>query len=150
MIEIKDTEYSFARWDWMVTHSMTKAKNMKKICLWKDRGKVVGAVLFDIVPDLAFIKTLPNYGFLKKSMVEYAEHTFVMEDKIKIMITDDDLELQSIVAQAGFIPTASKECTSIFYPEETNTDYQLPKGITIISLHEYVDIAILPFVLARF
>lgn len=30
LVKLKETEYTYARWDWMVTHSMTEAKNMGK------------------------------------------------------------------------------------------------------------------------
>ncbi|MFW5794356.1 MAG: GNAT family N-acetyltransferase [Bacillota bacterium] len=140
LIKIKDAEYSYARWDWMITHSMTKAENLSKIGIWKENKQIVGLVIFDIIPDTLFIRTLSTHKYLLKDMFEYAKSNFVNKNLLQIMIQDDDDVLQKIVAKEGMIATNQKEYTSIFFPEESTTDYNLPKGFNMVSLKEAPDI----------
>jgi len=136
LIEIEDTEYSFARWDWMITHSMTKAEDLDKIALWKEEGRIVGLVIFDIVPDMVFIRTLKTHKHLRQAMVEYAMENFVVGQMVKIMIQDDDRDLQSVVYKNGFKPSNHKEFTSILLVDETSIDYDIPNVFKMVSLKE--------------
>jgi len=136
LIKIKDTEYSFSRWDWMITHSMTNAEDLSKIGIWKDGLRVVGLVIYDIVPDTVFIRTLPEYEYLKEEMVQYAKKHFIYKNTLSIQIQDDDLLLQEIAAKEGLIPTGEKEFTSVLYTNQTSIDYDLPKQFKMVSLKE--------------
>ncbi|MGE4571302.1 MAG: hypothetical protein AB7E09_01010 [Candidatus Izemoplasmatales bacterium] len=40
LIQSQDTEYCYARWDWMISHTMTKAKDLSKIGIWKEKIKL--------------------------------------------------------------------------------------------------------------
>ncbi|MFP4478923.1 MAG: GNAT family N-acetyltransferase [Candidatus Izemoplasmatales bacterium] len=136
LIKLKDTEYTFSRWDWMITHSMTKAEDLSKIGIWKDDSEVVGLVIFDIIPDTVFIRTLDNYEYLKAEMLEYAKKHYIYENSLSIQIQDDDYELQSLAAKEGLLATGEKEATSVLYTEETSVDYDLPKQFKVVTLKE--------------
>lgn len=140
LLEIKDTEFSFSRWDWMITHPMTQMNALPKIGIWKDHGRMVGLAIFDIFPNLVFIRTKDAYDYLKKDIVAYVEETFRDKDSVKIMIQDDDASLQSVVAKRGFHPINHKEYTSVFYPDETDFSYTLTDGFKCVSLKDAPDI----------
>lgn len=140
LIKIKDTEYSFARWDWMITHSMTQASDLSKIAMWKDKDKMVGLVIFDIVPDLVWIRVLDQYAYLLDEMIEYAKENFALDYSLKIMVQDDDEALQKHLARDGFIAINHKEYTSVLFPDETDLTYDLPEGYKTVSLKEAPDI----------
>jgi N-acetylglutamate synthase-like GNAT family acetyltransferase len=136
LIEIKDTEYCYARWDWMITHSMTEIDNLAKIAMWKDKDELVGLAIFDIEPDIVFIRTKKAYDYLKKEIVSYVEQTYGQKHMVKIMIQDDDELLKRVVAEKGFLPINHKEYTSVFYTEQTDYSYDLPDGFKVVSLKE--------------
>jgi len=140
LLGIKDTEYCYARWDWMITHPMTNMDALSKIGIWKDNDEIVGLAIYDMAPNIVFIRTKRMYEYLKKEIVDYVETHYIHEQYVKIMIQDDDVSLQKIVANNGFTPINHKEYTSVFYPNETDFSYVLPKGFKVVSLKEAPDI----------
>lgn len=136
LIKIKDTEYSFARWDWMITHSMTQAIDLSKIAMWKDKDDIVALVIFDIEPDLVWIRVLDKYNYLLDEMIDYAKENYGHDYRVKIMVQDDDELLQKHLASDGFIAINHKEYTSVLFPDENDMTYDLPKGYKMVSLKE--------------
>ena len=62
LVETKNTEYTYARFDWMMTNwDYLEDRYLDRIGIWEEEGKVVGAVLFDHSLDILFPMVLPGY-----------------------------------------------------------------------------------------
>lgn len=134
------SEFTYARWDWMITHSMLEKSAIGRIGIWEVNNQIVGLATYDCFLGNAYCLTLPEYAFLKKEMLLYAEENFTKDNKFNIVISDRDLEFQNIAEDHGFIATTQRENDSIFYIDKTSTDYDLLKGFHITSMMETYDL----------
>ena len=101
LVDLGFTEFSYARWDWMVTHSNLDQSAMGKIGIWEKENQIIGLATFDTSLGTAFCVTLPEYAFLKKEMLNYAEKNLNKSGRFGIAIRDTDVAFQDIAAQMG-------------------------------------------------
>jgi GNAT superfamily N-acetyltransferase len=135
-IRLGYAEFTHARWDWMITHGYLDKTAVGKIGLWEDQGQIVGVTTFDCQLGQAFCLTMPEYVFLKKEMLLYARDNLCKDGQFGVTIADTDVEFQDIAEELGFYATTDKENDAIFYSDKTSTDYTLPEGFYITSMHE--------------
>ena len=140
LLRLGYSEFIYARWDWMATHSYLDKTAVGKIGIWEENGEIVGIVTFDTVPGIGFCLTNPNYRGLKEEMLKYAEENLSTPDGFEIVIPDTDHFFQGIAAHSGFFASQRKEPDSVFYIDETSLDYELPEGFRITTLQEQFDL----------
>lgn len=133
-------EFTYARWDWMTTHSNLDHMAIGKIGLWEDTGRVIGIATYDTRPGTAYCLVFPEYAYLKKEMLLYAQEHLSCETKFGVMISDNDAEFQDIAAKLGFVATENKEHDAVFYLDKSTTDYSLPEGFWITSMQDTYDL----------
>lgn len=139
-IKLGYAEFTYARWDWMITHSYLDKSAVGKIGIWEEDNKIVGVATFDCQLGNSYCLVLPEHSVVKKEMFLYAKDNLAKEDKLNIIISDNDSKFQDIAADNGFIATEQKENDSIFYLEKTSTSYELPEGFTITSMKKTYDL----------
>ncbi|WDV44206.1 GNAT family N-acetyltransferase [Clostridiaceae bacterium M8S5] len=139
-IKLGYAEFTYTRWDWMITHVMLDKESVGKIGMWEDNEQIVGVATFDCMLGEGFCLTLPEYTYLKKEMLSYAKSNFSKDGSFGVMIADTDLEFQDIASELGFIATKEKENDAIFYTDKTPTAYDLPEGFNITSMKETYDL----------
>jgi GNAT superfamily N-acetyltransferase len=135
-IKLGYAEFTYARWDWMITHGYLDKSAVGRIGLWEDDGQIVGVATFDCQLGDSFCLTLPEYTFLKKEMLLYAKDNLSKDGKFGITISDTDYSFQDIAAELGFIATVQQDNDAIFYGDKTSTAYDLPDGFHITSMKE--------------
>ncbi len=140
IIKLGYTEFTYARWDWMVTHSYLEKDAMCKIGIWEEAGEIAGIATFDTVLGNAYCLTLPENSELKRDMLIYSKENLSKDNSLGIVIRDTDVEFQNIAASLGFIATGGKESDSVFYLDRTATDYTLPEGFRITSMQDTYDL----------
>lgn len=139
-IKLGCVEFTYVRWDWMVTHGYLDKSAVGRIGLWEDEGEVVGVATFDCQLGEAFCSTLPEYVYLKNEILLYAKDNLCKDGKFGVIIADTDLEFQNIAARLGFVATDQKDCNAIFYLDKTSTAYDLPEGFYITTMKETYDL----------
>jgi hypothetical protein len=139
LVKLGYSEFVYARWDWMATHSYLDKSAVGKIGLWEDNDKIVGIATFDTILGNAYCLAFPDYSYLKKDMVIYSKSNLRGEKGFGIVIPDTDLLFQDIAAELGFIATPDKENDSVFYIDKTSTSYTLPSGFRITSMKDTYD-----------
>ena len=139
LVKLGYSEFVYARWDWMATHSYLDKSAVGKIGLWEDNGMLVGIATFDTILGNAYCLAFPDYSYLKKDMVIYSKSNLRGEKGFGIVIPDTDLLFQDIAAELGFIATPDKENDSVFYIDKTSTSYTLPSGFRITSMKDTYD-----------
>jgi GNAT superfamily N-acetyltransferase len=138
-IRLGYAEFTYTRWDWMITHGYLDRSAVGQIGIWEDYGQIVGVATFDCQLGKAFCLTLPEYTFLKKEMLIYAKDNLSMDGKFGIVISDSDLKFQDIAAELGFQATPERESDAIFYLDRIPTIYKLPEGFHITDMKETYD-----------
>jgi len=138
-IKLGYAEFTYTRWDWMITHGYLDRSAVGKIGIWEDQGEIVGLATFDCQLGKGFCLTLAEYVYLKKEMLTYAKENLDKDGKFGVVISDDDLSFQDIAAKLGFCATPEKENDAIFYLDKTETSYQLPEGFYITDMKDNYD-----------
>ena len=140
LLNLGNTNFTYARWDWMTTHGYLDKSAVGKIGLWEEGRKLVGVATFDTQLGSTYILTDQMYDSFKKEMIVYAQQNLVKDNKFGIVIPDEDVNLQGIASQLGYVATEGKEHDAIFYIDKTPTNYTLPEGFTITSMKERYDL----------
>lgn len=139
-VKLGYAEFTYTRWDWMTTHGYLDRSAVGKIGLLEDNGQIVGVATIDCQLGNAFCLTLPQYAFLKKEMLQYAEANLSKDGHFGVVIADNDVYFQDIAANLGFVATEHKENDAAFYLDRTSTEYSLPEGFRITSMAETFDL----------
>ncbi|GAU75424.1 GNAT family N-acetyltransferase [Fusibacter sp. 3D3] len=139
LLQLGYSEFSYARWDWMTTHSYLDKNAVGKIGLWEDEDRLVGIATFDTRLGSTYCLAFPNYAYLKKDMLIYAKEHLTGSGEFGVVISSNDLAFQDIAASLGFTATMDKEEDAIFYFDKTSVEYQLPNGFHITTMKETYD-----------
>lgn len=139
-IKLGYAEFTYTRWDWMTTHGYLDRSAVGRIGIWEDDGEIVGVATFDCQPGFGFCLTLPEYTYLKKDILLYAETNLSTNGEFGVVIADTDVNFQDIAAELGFRATEHKENDAVFYLNKTSTEYSLPEGFRITSMAETFDL----------
>lgn len=139
LIRLRYSEFTYARWDWMITHSYLDRTAISKIGVWEESNYIVGIATFDCRLGKAFCLTLPKYDFLKKEMLVYSEDKLSNKGEFGVVISDNDPRFQAVASKLGFYATPEKENDSIFYLDNAVMDYRLPEGFYITDMRETYD-----------
>lgn len=135
-VKLSYKEFTFTRWDWMITHTYLDKSAVGKIGLWEKDGELVGVATIDCTLGDSFCLTLDGYQYLKKEMLLYAKKYLGTPNNFKIIISDEDVDFQRIAAALGFVGTENKESDAIFWVDETSMSYELPEGFSVTSMKE--------------
>jgi GNAT superfamily N-acetyltransferase len=141
LLNLGYSEFVYARWDWMATHSILDKTAVGKIGIWEENGEIVGIATFDTRLGIAYCLTDPDYQSLKQQMLRYAEKNLSTPERFEIVIPDTDHFFQDIAAQSGYIGSESKESDAVFYIDRTSLDYELPEGFRITTIKETFDLS---------
>jgi len=136
LLNLSYSEFVYARWDWMITHSYLDKTMVGKIGIWEENGETVAIATFDTRPGIAYCLTDPNYTGLKEEMLKYAEEHLSTAEGFEIVIPDTDLDFQDIAARSGYVATEDKESDAVFYVDKTSLAYELPEGFRITTLKD--------------
>ena len=145
LIELDNHNYPFGRWDWKTmllcaAWEWADPDGIEKIGIWEENDKIVAITTYDTKFGSVYLLTLKGYEKLKPEMFFYAKENMVKNGNLRIMILDDDLEFQNIVAQNNFFPTQDKEYDSIYPIKLETINYSLPNGYKITSFNEDFDL----------
>ncbi len=139
-IKLRYAEFTYVRWDWMITHLSLDKSAVGRIGVWEDDGEVVGVATFDTRLGDSYCMVLPEYAYLKREMLAYARDNLKGNGNSSVVISDQDLYFQNIAASMGFNPITRKEYDAAFYLDNTSTAYELPEGFHITTMKETYDL----------
>lgn len=153
-LKLPEDAFTYARWDWMITHGMLDSTALGQIGLWFDddnhdldsQATLIGVATYDVMLGSAYCFTLPGYEALKTEIYPYAAQHLSKDSDFNLIISDHDAVGQSIAAKLGYVPTPDHESDAIFLCDETPTNYILPDGYTIVDMashynaYEYLNV----------
>lgn len=142
LVKSKNTSYTYARLDWMITHKpYLEEQNLCKIGMWFDGDELVASDLFDTTMDDIFPITLKGYEELYPEMIEYAKKKMINKENpdFRVFIEDTNVTLQKAAMKACLKATEAKDMVARFDFDDSSTDYKLPKGFSVVSLQDEKD-----------
>lgn len=142
LVESGNTEYTYGRLDWMITHRpYLEEEHLDKIGIWQEGERIVAATLFDTSLDDIFPVVLEGYQFLYPEMVEYAQSGMVkMENPdFRLFISDSNFPLRQCAEKLGFQPTEDKDYIACYDMAAGIPQIRLPEGYSLVSLAEERD-----------
>lgn len=131
--------YSFGRWDWMMSHSMLAAAALPRIGLWEEAGEVVALAAFDTEPGGAYLLYAPAHAALIPAMLAHAEAHLGKAGPPAILLWDGDEALQSAAVAMGYAATRDREEDAVYPLEGGSFDFELPPGFRITTMAETGD-----------
>ena len=60
-------------WEYMHSHSMLDRRSLSKIRIWEEDQEIVAVIHYESNLGEVFFQVHPEYGYLKKDMLDYAE-----------------------------------------------------------------------------
>jgi len=139
LVELDDCNYSFGRWDWMITHTYLQEERLSEIGIWEDGGRIVALAAFDTVMDgKCFFPYREHYGCLFGDMIAYAKDKLTKDGKARMLIRDSDEAFQAAASAMGLLPTQEKDCDAVF-PIGQEIRYSLPDGFSVTDMGENPD-----------
>jgi GNAT superfamily N-acetyltransferase len=140
LLQLGSTNFTYARWDWMITHDYLDRDAVGRIGIWENEDDIVGIATFDLRLGTAFCLTNPEYDQLKNEMLLYSNEHLADGDKFGVVIPDSDTNFQDIAAELGFVATEDKESDATFYIGKTSTEFSLPEGFRITTIQDTYDL----------
>jgi GNAT superfamily N-acetyltransferase len=132
-------------WEYMHAHPYLDRASLGKIGIWEDDGTIVGVATYESRVGEAFFEFHPDYGYLKRDMLEYAEKNLfgTGEDGRKFLhafVNDIDAELTSLVKARGYEKdeTETRTMTQFVIPAPFPA-ITLPDGFCLKSLADDCD-----------
>jgi len=125
--------FLWGRWVWMISRPVDNEDQRNLIGLWEDNGVIVALATFELCFGEIHICIDNNYRFLLPEIIDYTEENLSAEGRSRIIISDNDRDLQRIAIVKGYLPSQDREPVSVL-DMRTDLNYTLPDGFRIISM----------------
>lgn len=141
LVKSQNVAYTYARFDWMITHSYLEEQYLNRIGLWEEKGRVVAAALYDTSLDDVFLITLAGYKFLYSKMISYACTHMVKEENpdFRLFIEDSNNALKKAAEENGFSKTQNLDKVACYDLSKDIAWSELANGFSIVSLADERD-----------
>lgn len=85
---LKDPNYSYGRWDWMMKHGFLNEAEISQIGIWEEDGEIAAAVLCDGDIGNGHFCIRKGYACLKEKMLLYGEKHLKRDGLFEAFIPD--------------------------------------------------------------
>lgn len=119
--------WNWARFEWMAEHPDFDKSLVSSIGLWLDKGRVVGAAIYDMYFGEAFCGVLPEYFELYPQLLDYAWQMLRDENGLGIAICTENQREIHAAEKSGFHPAEQWE-TVMRVDLDGSLDASLPEG----------------------
>ena len=122
--------WNWARFEWMYEHPECDKTLLSSIGLWKDKGDIVGASIYDMYFGEAFCAVLPGYETIYPDVLSYAYRFLKDENGLGIAICDENAREIETAKAAGFTAVEQTE-TIMQLALDQLSEAKLPEGLTL-------------------
>ena len=146
--ELASPGFLWGRWEWMFSLPYLDTSALARIGVWEQDGEIIALVTYETDTGSAWLLTDSAHAALKPAMLRYAMDNLGRDGALKVLIKDDDRELQRIAAGHGLTISNDREPNSSL-DLTGDLSYLLPDGYRIVSLADDGDLDRLNRVLHR-
>ena len=125
--------FTWGRWEWMITHGGLDQAALGKIGLWEDSRELVALATYESSLGDGYFIVDEQYGYLKADLLEYALTNLAKDGGFRALIDDQDREFQRLAHNRSFFPTQDQEHLAALEIDE-KLAYQLLEGFRIVSM----------------
>jgi GNAT superfamily N-acetyltransferase len=125
--------FTWSRWEWTVTHSSLDRSALHKIGVWEENNQIVGLATYEAYLGDAYLFTAQGYKSLNHDMLEYAKGALANEKGVRVLIDNNDRELQRAAVKSGLTASKDQENTAMIDITDGLT-YCLPEGYKFTSM----------------
>ena len=142
------------RWEYMHYHPLLDESSLDKIGIWEDADDIVGVVHHEHRMGEIYIEISPDYSYLKKDMLEYAQEYLYRDENegrlLQVFINQTDDEFEAIAHDLGFHKEEThQEDMSQLKIVDPFPIINVPEGFRLKSLQEDNDLIKIHRVLHR-
>ena len=101
--------WNWARFEWMYEHPEFDKACIDAIGLWVDKGRVVGAAIYDMYFGEGFCGVLPEYKQLYPEVLDYAYVNLKDDSGFSLAVCDDNADEINMVLKHGFSKISQSE-----------------------------------------
>ena len=131
--------WNWARFEWMAEHPEFDKSLIGSIGLWWEKGRVVGAAIYDMYFGEAFCGVLPEHAALYPAVLDYAAGALGDETGLAVALCDGCAAERNAARAAGFSPTRQDETIMVRALEEP-LSAPLPEGLRLAALDQEKDL----------
>lgn len=131
--------YLWERWEWSFCLKAIDTVDLSHMGIWEENGEIVAVAALEQSMGEVFPLVDSGFNFLKNDVLEYSLERLKKDNKLKILIQDDDCEFQICAIEKGLIPTQEKDPKSVIDIDLKKLAYKLPSGYSIRSLADEFD-----------
>lgn len=102
--------WNWARFEWMYEHPEFDKSMLTSIGLWRDKGKVIGAAIYDMYFGEGFCGILSGYKTIYPEVLKYACSTLKDDGGFSLAVCDNDFDEIKVLQEQGFSVTGQSEC----------------------------------------
>jgi GNAT superfamily N-acetyltransferase len=125
--------WNWARFEWMIEHPEFDKSAISSIGLWWERGRIVGAAIYDMYFGEAFCAALPGCEALYPKILDYACRELKDEAGLGIALCDGNQREIEAAETVGFAPAEQSE-TLLRLELDKLRRTVLPEGYTLSEL----------------
>lgn len=133
-------------WEYMNFHPNQDTGSLQQFGIWEEDDDIVAIAHYEEKPGECFLQVHPEYRFLRKEMLDYAEANLVGVDPVDsnrylmVFVNDNDMQLQDLIKERGYIidPEGVRPEYRFDIPREF-PEIHLPEGFRLTSLAEECD-----------
>jgi GNAT superfamily N-acetyltransferase len=131
--------FVWGRWEWMFSLPYLQTEHLNKIGLWKDDDSIVALATYESHLGDVYYCIDPRYSYLKSAILDYSLSNLRSINSVRILIPDNDFEMQHLAVIKNLLPTDEKEHVAILDIGKS-PEYNLPLGFSIVSLSDEYDL----------
>ncbi|MBU1141458.1 MAG: GNAT family N-acetyltransferase [Firmicutes bacterium] len=136
---LKPISFPWGRWEWMFSLPYLDPDHLDSIGVWEDEGRIVGLMTYESKFGEAYYVLHHLYPYLRREIAQYALRDLQSTDGFRMLVPDDDHEMQKIIYKMGLHATEEKEMLATMDLDQLLT-YELPKGYYIENMKDHLDI----------
>ncbi len=137
--QLKMISFPWGRWEWAFSLPYLDADHLDSMGVWEDDGKIVALMTYESKFGEAYYVLHDLYPYLRKEIAQYAIRELQSAEGFRMLIPDDDHEMQRIVYKMGLTATAEHEQLAVMDLDQT-LDYHLPAGYYVENMRDHLDL----------
>ena len=135
----KNISFPWGRWEWMFSLPYLDPDYLDNIGVFEDDGKIVGLITYESKFGEAYYVLSDHYLYLRKEIIQNAIRDLQSSEGFRMLILDDDHEMQKIALKNGLVASEDKEQLAAIDLNQ-DLDYELPEGYSITNMKDNFDL----------
>ncbi len=136
---LEPMSFPWGRWEWMFSLPFLDPDHLDSIGVWEDEGRIVALMTYESKFGEAYYVLHHLYPYLRREIAQFALRDLKSEEGFRMLVPDDDHEMQKIVYKMGLTATEEKEQLAAIDLNQS-LEFVLPQGYYLENMKDHLDI----------